>query len=64
MSLKQAIDLSFLLYFFETDIGEEHLRRIFKKLFNNIFFLRNHLNKLYTVKMENHYKVHKSMLTL
>ena len=35
-------DLSFLIVFFETDIGGEHYRKVIKKLLDNSFFLRNH----------------------
>ena len=35
---------SFLVVVFQTDIGEERSRRVFKKSFHNIFCLMNHFN--------------------
>ena len=41
ISLKQA---PFLISFFETDIGEGHLRRVSKKIVRHLIFMRKHLN--------------------
>ena len=39
-----TVTCSFLVVVFQTDIGEERSRRVFKKSFHNIFCLMNQFN--------------------
>ena len=45
ISPKQVRWPTFLIVFFETDVGRENLKKVWKKLFYNFLFLRNHLNR-------------------